>query len=144
MRRPKNGRFATKLLPRPEIEPAGSPLSGWNKPPGTESDEELPVAAIFKRGKHGIWWIKYRVAGKQVYHSLHTTNARAASNHNGLDRQALRIDERSATFAGVGHHCPSNSRMLEMRPIITRRRGSKPGPGQVRNVGKRELESAAQ
>ena len=36
------------------------------------------MAAIFQRGRKGIWWIKYYVAGQQVYHSLHTTNARAA------------------------------------------------------------------
>ena len=36
------------------------------------------MAAIYKRGKKGIWWIKYYVAGQQVYHSLRTTNARAA------------------------------------------------------------------
>ncbi len=36
------------------------------------------MAAIFQRGKKRIWWIKYYVAGQQVYHSLHTTNARAA------------------------------------------------------------------
>lgn len=36
------------------------------------------MASIFQRGKKGTWWIKYYVAGQQVYHSLHTTNARAA------------------------------------------------------------------
>ena len=36
------------------------------------------MAAIYKRGKKGIWWIKYYVAGKAVYYSLRTTNARAA------------------------------------------------------------------
>ena len=36
------------------------------------------MAAIFRRGKKGIWWIKYYVAGQQVYRSLHTTNSRAA------------------------------------------------------------------
>jgi len=36
------------------------------------------VAAIYQRGKKGIWWIKYYVAGKPVYYSLRTTNARAA------------------------------------------------------------------
>ena len=36
------------------------------------------MAAIYQRGKKGIWWIKYYVAGKPVYYSLRTTNARAA------------------------------------------------------------------
>ncbi len=36
------------------------------------------MASIFQRGKQGIWWIKYYVAGEQVYHSLQTTNARVA------------------------------------------------------------------
>lgn len=36
------------------------------------------MAIIFQRGKQGIWWIKYYAGGRQVYHSLHTTNARAA------------------------------------------------------------------
>ena len=36
------------------------------------------MAATFQRGRKGIWWIKYYVAGQQVYHSLHTTNPRAA------------------------------------------------------------------
>lgn len=36
------------------------------------------MASIFQRGKRGIWWIKYYVAGHQVYHTLNTTNARVA------------------------------------------------------------------
>ena len=36
------------------------------------------MASIFQRGKQGIWWIKYYVNGKQVYHSLRTTSARTA------------------------------------------------------------------
>ena len=36
------------------------------------------MASIFQRGKRGVWWIKYYVAGEQVYHSLKTTNARVA------------------------------------------------------------------
>ena len=28
------------------------------------------MASIFQRGKQGIWWIKYYVNGRQVYHSL--------------------------------------------------------------------------
>jgi len=36
------------------------------------------VAFLFQRGKKRTWWIKYYVHGKQVYHSLGTTNARAA------------------------------------------------------------------
>jgi len=36
------------------------------------------MASIFQRGKQGIWWIKYYVNGRQVYHSLRTTNARVA------------------------------------------------------------------
>ena len=36
------------------------------------------MAAIFQRGKKGTWWIKYYVTGQQVYHSVHTTNSRAA------------------------------------------------------------------
>ena len=36
------------------------------------------MATIFQRGKKGIWWIKYYVAGQQFYHTLNTTNARAA------------------------------------------------------------------
>ena len=36
------------------------------------------MASIFQRGKQGIWWIKYYVNGRQVYHSLRTTSVRAA------------------------------------------------------------------
>lgn len=36
------------------------------------------MASIFQRGKKGTWWIKYYVAGHQVYHTLNTTNARVA------------------------------------------------------------------
>lgn len=36
------------------------------------------MASIFKRGKRGTWWIKYYADGRQIYHSLNTTNARAA------------------------------------------------------------------
>lgn len=36
------------------------------------------MASIFKRGKRGTWWIKYYADGRQVYHSLSTTEARVA------------------------------------------------------------------
>ncbi len=36
------------------------------------------MASIFQRGKRGTWWIKYYVDGKQVYHSLNTTDKREA------------------------------------------------------------------
>jgi integrase len=36
------------------------------------------MASIFRRGKQGIWCIKYYVNGRQVYHSLNTTDARVA------------------------------------------------------------------
>ncbi len=36
------------------------------------------MACIFKRGKQGIWWIKYYAHGRQVYHSLKTKDARMA------------------------------------------------------------------
>ena len=36
------------------------------------------MASIFQRGKQGIWWIKYYVNGRQVYHSLRTTSVRVA------------------------------------------------------------------
>ena len=36
------------------------------------------MASIFQRGKRGIWWIKYYVNGRQVYHSLRTTSVRVA------------------------------------------------------------------
>jgi hypothetical protein len=36
------------------------------------------VASIFQRGRKGIWWIKYYVHGRQVYHTLGTTLERAA------------------------------------------------------------------
>lgn len=36
------------------------------------------MASIFRRGKQGIWFIKYYVNGGQVYHSLNTTDARVA------------------------------------------------------------------
>ena len=36
------------------------------------------MASIFQRGKTGTWWIKYYVAGKQVYHPLRTSNERLA------------------------------------------------------------------
>ncbi len=36
------------------------------------------MACIFKRGKQGIWWMKYYVNGQQVYYSLETKDARVA------------------------------------------------------------------
>ncbi|MBM4045056.1 MAG: hypothetical protein FJ279_08080 [Planctomycetes bacterium] len=36
------------------------------------------MASIFQRGKRGIWWIKYYVNGRQVYHSLGTIDPRVA------------------------------------------------------------------
>ncbi len=36
------------------------------------------MAFLFQRGKKKVWWIKYYVDGRQVYHSLKTTNARIA------------------------------------------------------------------
>jgi len=36
------------------------------------------MAAIFKRGKRGTWWIKYYVNGHQVYHTLNTRDVRVA------------------------------------------------------------------
>jgi len=40
--------------------------------------EIVVVASIFQRGKKKIWWIKYYVHGKQVYHSLDTVEERVA------------------------------------------------------------------
>ena len=37
------------------------------------------MAHIYQRGKKGIWWIKYYVNGRQVFHSLHTDQQRVAS-----------------------------------------------------------------
>ena len=54
------------------------PLPDWDELPKVGSAEALTVASIFQRGKKGTWWIKYYVAGEQVYHSLQTTNARVA------------------------------------------------------------------
>jgi len=36
------------------------------------------MASIFRRGRRGTWWIKYRVGERQIHHSLHTTNERVA------------------------------------------------------------------
>ncbi len=36
------------------------------------------MAHIFQRGKGKVWWIKYYAGGRQVWRSLHTTNARLA------------------------------------------------------------------
>jgi hypothetical protein len=36
------------------------------------------MASIFRRGKQGIWCIKYYVNGRQAYYSLNTTDARIA------------------------------------------------------------------
>jgi hypothetical protein len=44
------------------------------------------MASIFQRGKRKTWFIKYYANGRQVYHSLKTTNARVA-------QQALRMVE---------------------------------------------------
>ena len=36
------------------------------------------MASIVRKGRKGIWWIKYRVGDRQIFHSLHTSNERLA------------------------------------------------------------------
>ena len=52
------------------------------------------MASIFQRGKRGIWWIKYYAQGRQVYHTLGTTNARVA----GRIRKQIEGEEASGTL----------------------------------------------
>jgi hypothetical protein len=41
-------------------------------------ERKVAMASIFTRGKKKVWWIKYYVNGRQVYHSLNTRDARTA------------------------------------------------------------------
>ena len=51
------------------------------------------MATLIQRGKKNIWWIKYYVNGRQVYHSLRTKNRRVAeSARKQIEAEADRGD----------------------------------------------------